>query len=249
MEITQGLQLAPAIIVPLALLALVALPAAPCDRRRVVAYAAAAAIGLALVLAARVAPYSADRPQHLNFHYVRDVDANAAHVVAWSPDPLPGHISAAAPFDEARARPWLDEDEPRTPVIPVPGEAPTLTALEASDPAWHRFHVTPAAGARAVALWLPKERIGARARVAGRTVATAAKRGDPGHRRILFVAPPAEGFDIELELLGDVPLEAFLVDMRRTLPPVAQRLAARRGALAVPVHSGDSAAVYRRVRI
>jgi hypothetical protein len=80
-------------------------------------------------------------------------------------------------------------------------------------------------------------------------VATAAKRGDPGHRRILFVAPPAEGFDIELELLGDAPREAFLVDIRSTLPPAAQHLAELRGALAVPVHSGDSAAVYRRVRI
>jgi hypothetical protein len=249
MEITQGLRLAPAIIVPLALLALVALPAAPCDRRRVVAYASAAAIGLALVLAARVAPYSADRPQHLNFHYIQDVVANAAHVVAWSPDPLPRRIREAAPFGEARARAWLDEDEPQTPVIPVAGEAPTLTALEASDPVWHRFHVTPAAGARAVALWLPGERIGARARVAGRTVAMAARRGDASHRRILFVAPPAEGFDIELELLGDAPREAFLVDIRSTLPPAAQHLAELRGALAVPVHSGDSAAVYRRVRI
>jgi hypothetical protein len=65
----------------------------------------------------------------------------------------------------------------------------------------------------------------------------------------MFHAPPEDGFDIELELIGDEPQHAWLVDVRGTIPASAQRLMKLRGALAVSVHSGDSAATYRRVRI
>jgi hypothetical protein len=65
----------------------------------------------------------------------------------------------------------------------------------------------------------------------------------------MFFAPPEEGFDIELELIGDEPQDAWLVDVRGTLPEPAQRLMKLRGALAVPVHSGDTAVTWRRTRI
>ena len=249
MEVTQGLQLAPAIIAPLGLVALVLLPAAIVDRRRVVLVGSAVALGLAFTMAALVAPYSANRPQHLSFVYAHDVDASEAHVVARSPDPLPSRIMQAARFEKARILPWSDESEHSTTVATESGEPPTITALETTDPKWHRYHVTPAPGARAVALWVPKGRIGDRARIGGREVRTGPTRGSSTHRRIMFFAPPEEGFDIELELIGDEPQDAWLVDVRGTLPESAQRLMKLRGALAVPVHSGDSSATYRRVRI
>ena len=249
MEVTQGLQLAPAIIAPLGLVALVLLPAAIVDRRRIVLVGSAVALGLAVALAALVAPYSAHRPQHLSFVYALDVDASEAHVVARSPDPLPSRITQAAPFDKSRIIPWSDDAEHNTTVAAEPGASPTLAALESTDPKWHRYHITPVPGAREVALWVPKGRIAGRARVAGREVRTGPTRSSSTHRRIMFFAPPEEGFDIELELIGDEPQDAWLVDRRGTLPPSAQRLMKLRGDLAVPVHSGDSAATYRRIRI
>jgi hypothetical protein len=249
MEVTQGLQLAPAIIAPLGLVALVLLPAAIVDHRRIVLVGSAVALGLALALAALVAPYSANRPQHLSFLHAHDVDANEAHVVARSPDPLPSRIAEAAPFEKSRILPWSDEAEHNTTVVTEPGVAPTLIPLESMDPEWHRFHVTPPPGARAVALWVPTGRIGNLARIAGRDVQTGPTRGSSTHRRIMFFAPPEDGFDIELELIGDEPQDAWLVDIRGQLPASAQRLMKLRGDLAVPVHSGDNAAIYRRVRI
>jgi hypothetical protein len=65
----------------------------------------------------------------------------------------------------------------------------------------------------------------------------------------VFFAPPEDGFDIELELVGDELQDAWLVDVRGAFPASAQRLMKLRGDLAVPVHTGDSAASYRRVRI
>jgi hypothetical protein len=65
----------------------------------------------------------------------------------------------------------------------------------------------------------------------------------------MFFAPSEDGFDIELELIGDEPQDAWLVDIRGQLPASAQRFMKLRGDLAVPVHSGDSAAAYRRIRI
>jgi hypothetical protein len=249
MEVTQGLQLAPAIIAPLGLVALVLLPAAIVDRRRVVLVGSAVALGLAFTMAALVAPYSANRPQHLSFVHAHDVDASEAHVVARSPDPLPNRITQAARFEKARILPWSDDSDHRTTVAAEPGEPPTITALETTGPKWHRYRVTPAPGARAVALWVPKDRIGDRARIAGRDVRTGPTRGSSTHRRIMFFAPPEEGFDIELELIGDELQDAWLVDVRGTLPEPAQRLMKLRGALAVPVHSGDTAVTWRRTRI
>ena len=125
-EITQGLQLAPAIIAPLGLVALVLLPAAIVDRRRIVLAGSAVALCLAFVMAALVAPYSAHRPQHLSFVYAHDVDTGEAHVVARSPDPLPGRFTEAARFEKSPVLPWSDEAEYNTAVAAEPGEAPAL---------------------------------------------------------------------------------------------------------------------------
>ena len=249
MEVTQGLQLAPAIIAPLGLVALVLLPAAILDRRRIVLAGSVAALGLAFTMAALVAPYSANRPQHLSFVYAHDVDAGVAHVVARSPDPLPDRIAEAAPFEKSRVLPWSNEAEHNTIVATEPGAPPTIMPLETNGPRWHRFRITPVPGARAVALWIPRGRIADHARIAGRDVRTGSARGSSTHRRVMFYAPPAEGFDVDLELIGGEPQDAWLVDVRGTLPASAQRLMQLRGDLAVPVHSGDSAATFRRVRI
>lgn len=249
LEITQGLALAPAIVAPLGLVALALLPAAIIDRRRIVLAGSVAALGIAFTMAALVAPYSANRPQHLSFIHVHDVDADEAHVVARSPDPLPERITEAGPFQNSRVLPWSDDAEQNTAVAAEPGQAPALTQLETADPKLHRYHITPVPGARAVALWVPKGRIGSRVRIAGREVRAGPSRGNSTHRRIMFFAPPEDGFDVELELVGDELQDAWLVDVRGAFPASAQRLMRLRGALAVPVHSGDSAATYRRVRI
>jgi hypothetical protein len=155
----------------------------------------------------------------------------------------------AARFEKSAVLPWTDQPEYHTAVAAEPGAAPVLTPLATTDPKWHRYRITPVPGAYAVALWLPAGRLAGGARIAGREVRTGATRGSSTHRRIIFVAPPEEGFDIELELVGDEPQDGWIVDVRGALPASAQRLMKLRGALAVPVHSGDSAATYRRVEI
>jgi len=249
MEVTQGLQLAPAIIAPLGLVALVLLPAAIVDRRRIVLAGSAVALGLAFAMAALVAPYSAKRPQHLSIVYAHDVDTGEAHVLARSPDPLPGRFTDAARFEKTPLLPWSDQAEYNTAVAAEPGAAPTLVPLATTEPKWHRYHITPVPGAYAVALWLPAGRLAGGARIAGRDVRAGPTRGSSTHRQVIFLAPPKDGFDVELELVGDEPQDAWLVDIRNTLPEPAQRLMKLRGALAVPVHTGDRAATYRRVRI
>ena len=249
MEVTQGLQLAPAIIAPLGLVALVLLPAAIVDRRRIVLAGSAVALGLAFAMAALVAPYSANRPQHLSFVHAHDVDAGEAHVVARSPDPLPERITEAAPFEKSRILPWSDEAEHNTTVAAEPGEAPTLTPLETTDPKWHRYHITPVPGARAVALWVPKGRIGAghelRAARCGRARPAAARliAGSCSLRRRKTASTSNSSWSATSRRMPGSSIFAA------RFPQSAQRLMKLRGALAVPVHSGDSAATYRRVRI
>ena len=248
-EVTQGLRLAPAIIAPLGLVALVLLPAATVDRRRIVLAGSAVALCLAFVLAALVAPYSANRPQHLSIVHAHDVDAGEAHVLARGPDPLPGRLTDAARFEKSTVLPWSDQAEYNTAVAAEPGAAPALVRLATTDPKRHRYHITPVPGAYAVALWLPAGRLAGGARIAGREVRTGTTRGSSTHRQVIFLAPPEDGFEVELELVGDEPQDAWLVDIRNTLPAPAQRLMKLRGALAVPVHTGDRAMTYRRVRI
>jgi hypothetical protein len=248
-EVTQGLGLAPAIIAPLGLVALALLPAAIADPRRIVLAGSAVALCLAFVMAALVAPYSAHRPQHLSIVYAHDVDTGAAHVVARGPGPLPDRFVEAARFDKSTVLPWSDRAEYNTAVTAEPGAAPDLVPLATTHTKWHRYHVTPVPGAYAVALWLPAGRLAGGARIAGREVRIDMTRGNSTHRQVMFLAPPEGGFDLELELVGDEPQDAWLVDIRHTLPEPAQRLMKLRGALAVPVHAGDLAATYRRVGI
>ncbi len=249
MESSQGLQLAPAIILPLALTALVTLPTAIADRSRVVLLGALAAFGLSFAMAALVSPYSPNRPQHLTLLHVHDVESKDAYVVAWSPNPLPKRITDLAPFEEVQAVPWSDDKVQSTRVAASIEEAPTLTPLDSVDPKWHRYRITPVAGAHGVALWLPEGRIADAVRIAGHETTTAPNWGDRAFRRITFMAPPPEGFILELEFVGDDPQVAFLADVRGTLPPAARRFSEVRGELAVPVHSGDTAIAYRRIRI
>jgi hypothetical protein len=196
-----------------------------------------------------VAPYSAHRPQHLSIVYAHDVDAGEARVLARSPDPLPGRLADAARFEKTPLLPWSDQAEYNTAVAAVAGAAPALIPLATTDPKWHRYRITAVPGAYAVALWLPAGRLAGGARIAGREVRTGTTRGSSTHRQVIFLAPPEDGFDIELELVGDEPQDAWLVDIRNTLPEPAQRLMKLRGALAVPAHTGDRAVTYRRVGI
>jgi hypothetical protein len=248
-EVTQGLGLAPAVMMPLLLVSLALLPAAIADPRHIVLAGSAAALCIAFVMAARVAPYSADRPQHLSIVYAHDVQTGAAHVVARGPGPLPGRLAEAADFEKSTVLPWSDRAEYHTVVTAEPGAAPAVVALATTDPRWHRYHITPAPGAYAVELWLPAGRLAGGARIAGRPVRTDTTRGNPTHRRVMFLAPPEDGFELELELVGDEPQDAWLVDIRHVLPEPAQGFMKLRGNLAVPVHAGDLAATYRRVRI
>ncbi len=103
-EIIQGLATAPAMFVPLALVAVTLLPLL--DRGRVrLARRTAVLVAIAAVAMAHWATlYSEHRPQRVNFTYVVDADENRATYLAWSPNPLPAAVTRRSRSRKAQRR-------------------------------------------------------------------------------------------------------------------------------------------------
>ncbi len=250
MEETQGLKLAAGAFVPLALMVTLLIPLAPRDLGRVILTGATAIVAIGIGLAPRASLYSTERPQHLNFGYFADVDTATAVFTASSPEPLPDGIRALAGFERReRVVPWAAElreaaDAPYDDHQFATRFGPNL----ASEPMRQRHRVTAPADVDGIVIWLPKDRVAAAARIAGRAVVMT-PRGDADYVSLTMMAPPPDGFDIELELTGQGAVDAYVGELRWSLPPAAERLEAARGALAVPVHSGELSFLYRRVSL
>jgi hypothetical protein len=250
MESTQGFTLAIAMAAPLALLAMLALPAAPRDPSRAVTLCAAGALLLGGAMAALAAPYSAWRPQHLNLTWIEEAGAATATVAASSPNPLPARLRDAATLERRSVFPWDSEEQADAADVTALGApAPSLASIEAADDGFVRLQITPASGALATVLWVPVARIEDSVRVEGRTTtSTPRPDGVASYRRLYFVAPPA-AFVVEVKLRPGAPETAYLVDVHAGLPAAAAALGAARGELAVPFHSGDRTLVYRKVTL
>ena len=99
-ESVQGLNAAPVMFVPLAMVAITLLPLLDRGRVKLARWIAVLVALTGIAWAHWASLYSELRPQRVNFTYVVDADENRANVLAWSPNPLPPEVAAAMPFAE-----------------------------------------------------------------------------------------------------------------------------------------------------
>jgi hypothetical protein len=251
-ERSNGLQMAPVMFVPLALLATTLTPLAASERRmdaRTVFAASTAALVVGLAWSAVVPLYSEMRPQHLVIGYELDADSGATRFVTWSPNPLPPSVSGAAAFQVDQPRvPWSDDRSPAAAAPALAAVPPELIVLDDGDdnPKTRRLLLQSHRDASELLLVIPVsagvESIRVNGHPTGRRPFDAS-----GYLQLLLVNPPDGRYTIDLELATDGKVEGFLADRQRGLPDVARPLADARGKLAVPVHDGDSWLIFRRI--
>jgi hypothetical protein len=249
LEASQGLELAAAAVGPLALMAAAMLPAAMHDPGRIVLLGALGALLLAFAMAVLVSPYSVKRPQHLNLVTAQEDGAATGRLVAVTNERVPDSLRALGDFQRVHAAlPWTDEDTHALDVAREPDSAPAVEPLDPAD-GFTRFRITPPPGADAVALLIPRARIADAVRIDERDLTTQPTRGNATHRRIAYFAPPAAGFVVGVKPAAGATETAYLMSVQNGLSDVAIPFAEARGALAVPVHSGDQTIVYRKIEI
>jgi hypothetical protein len=247
-EVTQGWGIAPVLFTPLVLLAVTLLPLL--DRGRVLGPSCVALLALVAGLTWMYwSPlYSPQRPQHLNFTYTVDADTDRASYSAWSPDPLPSGVRDALPFEIAASpSPWI---ETSLPVAPAPTVRRAATVLETrpANGTTRRFRLKPGAATQLLGLIIAKQQPVDAIRIAGHPVSLEPRRSQ-AYRWAYFVAPPADGIEIDIDAPGDTPIDAYLIDRSIGLPAGGRPLIDARGELAVPAHRGDTWEIFRRVTL
>jgi hypothetical protein len=246
-ELTQGLKLAPTVFGPLALLAMAALPTASADRRRIMVSASVLAIALGLALTAVVAPYSADRPQHLNLVYVGDADGHSASVVAISEDAVPASVSASAAFAaNAQPFPWGGSTFTAAAMAASPLSPATFTAARPTK-GWRRYRLTAPSDGQMVRLWFVGASFAANAEIAGHTVQVPPAANGSDFRSLTFHVPPAAGVEFALQATSEEPVTGYVAVYRLGLPVAAQPMLRARDAVAVPASTGDMTVSYQKV--
>src|SRR4030095_4758749 len=106
-ENIQGLNAAPVMFVPLALVTVTLLPLLDRGRVKLARWIAVLVAVTGIASAHWASLYSELRPQRINYTYVFDADENRANYLVWSPNPLPPPVAAAMPFAESQTPlPW-----------------------------------------------------------------------------------------------------------------------------------------------
>ena len=248
-EITQGFALAPVMFVPLALVAITLLPLLDRGRVKVAGWFALLMFIGGVTGSHWVQLYSEQRPQHINFIYAVDADAERARYAAWSPNALPAAISAAMPFTiDASVLPWQKDAMWSTAATSVEQRPSAQLEPIARNAATRTVRLRPASGTDVIGLAIPIEAPITAIRIEGRSVPIEVKSGE-NYRLVRFVAPPADGVIIEIDTTATDTIDAYLIDSSYSLPTSARLLTDARGVLAVPVKSGDGWVVYRRVKL
>jgi hypothetical protein len=244
-ELTQGWVLAPAIYVPLALVAVTLLPLVDRGRVKAARWTATAAAIAGLVWLTWTPLYSEQRPQYVNFSYVLDADAMQASYHAWSPNPLPKRIAQAMPsVMTASPLPWSKTEEYVAPTT-VLERAGVSIVQRASSGTTRSLQLRPGDATDMIGIAIPAPVTGIR--IDGHAVPTDSESRD-GYRIVRFVAPRPDAFTLEIDA-GPEPLDIYLIDSSNHLPDGASGLTQARGKLAAPVHSGDRWVVYRRLTL
>jgi Peptidase family M28 len=259
----------PILPVSSALLALVLGAAAPAwleagaRLRGGLAFGTAALVVTLAAAAAVVAPFSADNPRKLNLWYRLDADAQKARWLASaSAGPLPEQLAAAAPF-ERNPVPAL-EWAPRPLAYAAPAPAIALAkpelAVEDQLPGQRtrkvRARLRSLRGAPVAGIALPAARV-VSMRMNGVVGPDAASKNRVGAaygdarawRSYVCTTTGPLGVQLELELSGPDPVEAYVWDASPGLPQQGAALLSARPAWAVPFQTGDRTLVVGKLRL
>jgi hypothetical protein len=247
-EVTQGLNAAPVMFVPLAMLAVTLLPLLDRGRVKLARWIASVAALAGIAWVHWAALYSEQLPQHINFTYAVNAASHEAHYLAWSFNPLPAKVETAIAFAKAPSpTPW---DEDPSLVAPTSTVERATVAVESSaiTGVTHTLRLIPAPMTNSIDVVIPEQAPVSAIRMNGLPVAIGKWESHNGYRVTRFSAPPPSGVTVEIDATPD-PIDAFIVDSSNSLPDSARVLTDARGQLGVPVREGDRWVVYRPLRI
>lgn len=253
-EMATGFDLNPAITLAVGLLAttllpLMALPRGRARPRTAVILAAAGVVGVAVVAALLVPPYSENRAQPVNLYYALDGDSGRAH---W----------LSVPYDDVTPSP-LRQQFSEEPVAVFPWSGGRYLAAEAEGtgalaPALDIVSEEPVGGARAVTLRLRSPR-GAEAMdlvlsraqleglaVAGHPLSVSGSTGDEYYVLSCY-GRECDGLEVTAQLAGGASVAGWVVDYSLGLPPGGARLLEARPATAVSYQEGDLTVIWAAV--
>jgi hypothetical protein len=252
LEETQGYRI---IFVSLPFIAFFLVVSVPMARGRSAAAGTGAALLLTLVgiAGATAMPlYSAWRPQHVNIHYVENLDAGTARVSLESPNTLPQFMLDTLDFDrrEQAIYPWAGVTVDNVATVAPSGWSPPRATVLASEiengtrvvhlslqlqrPALSMTLVLPAAAnvQRFVLDGIELQPV----ELAGRYF-------------IRLIGMNDRPVRLEVDMGNTEPVDASLFDSSTELPASLQPLLKVRPPLASPVHQGDSALLARTIRL
>lgn len=253
LEDAFGLALVPAVAAPIAVAVTGALPGlvptghAGEPRLR---HGLVAALVVGTIAACTVPTYDAARPRRIALHHYDDRGSGRALVAALAVDGLPAAVRTAGSLGDpaAAALPWTPRPMYVGPATPGTEPPPRLDVVDGGapgEPRRVRVRLQSPRGADRAVVLLPPDRLHA-AWVEGQPVETAAD----ARGRLFVYGLPAHGWVIDLELRGDDPVEATVVDCVAGLPESARALTdARDAAGAVTIHGGDAGCIATRAML
>jgi hypothetical protein len=223
--------------------------------KRLLAWALGPALGGALLVA--VWPADApDRPQGLRILHLEDTDARSASYLAVPESgEVPAGLRRVAAFNVRSERTWAGPYRLQAFSAPASAArlpAPRLDLVSAEATGTRRtlrLRATSARGAYALGLTWPAALPVEGVTLAGRRVPEPSARTHFELRRVVYLALPSDGVEIELVLGTTAPVELTVSDVSLGLPDAAQALQAARPETAAAIHDGDLTLATRRVKL
>ena len=231
--------------------------------RRAAVGAAGAVAALALLAAAVAPPFSADNPRKLNLWYRLDAGTGEARWLASaSTGRLPREMAGSARFREEAVAALEWAPGVRAYVAPAPATplAPPELSVERQGSTGGtrslRARLRSPRGARLAGIALPAARV-ASVRMEGVLVRQSSSKNRAGAafgdgrawRGYVCTTTGAGGVQVDLELSGADPVDAYVWDASSELPAEAEPLLTSRPEWAVPFQTGDRALVVAKLRL
>jgi hypothetical protein len=220
-----------------------------------------AALGalVAVVVALRTPPFSADAPRSGNLQLHQDADRGEARWLWRGAGPLPEPMRAVASFAAAAPYPWSPAgyQQPAAPAPKLDVVPPELTVLH-DEPAGGKRHLVlrlvSVRGAPIGMLLIPSAAEVESVRIDGTEVplhGEGRRRGPQAGdwRFVVNLTLPPQGSEIDVVLGSPAPRDWYFLDRSYGLPPAGRALLAARPADQVPSSEGDSTLVSKKAKI